>query len=450
MSTDFGRQYVDRHLRYELIVKIIHSSQTSCLLQSKYRYGSLQYKRSIRTLKNIALILKVQSIGGYTIPLSMVNLFNGETVGTDISLRSGSGDEGLSLGLEGLLGGSCGTLLGQESSLICITVLFGFLGHASLVSSVAIEFLESNDRLQWVGLGFVSFGDRLGGVEDGLDFIGVNDTGKISVCHCGGRDGFSSFTVDLVQRVEGGLRPDAETSHVASRGKLKKVQSVNTAEFDTGKVAEGKLDTVVLCVNDKGTTAHGVSAVTHLTLTGTDLLGVTGLLDIVEGTNGGENILGSRGLLGGFDGGVQDKRNLRDFVDDVSTSHDKGGDGRSGEGRGNGVSLLSDVDLLVPLTPGLGGCEHASSTTHVSEGSLPGSGSTSSSDTWDTGNGTSGTPRRGRNLLTGSDGDGVGLTLVLVDVGVNKLNNVGTERGRHDSGESSLSGLVAGEREDAN
>ena len=379
-----------------------------------------------------------------------MNLFNVETVGADISLGGSAGHENLSLGFEGLLGSSCGTLLGNEGSLVGLTVLLGLLGHASLIGGMGIELLKGNNGFKRVGLGFVSLGGRLGRVEDGLDFIGVDDTGEVGVGHGSGRDALSSFSVDLVQRVEGGLRPDAEASHVTSRGELEKVQAVDAAEFDTRQVAEGKLDAVVLGVNDERTTAHGVSAVTHLTLTGTNLLGVAGLLDIVEGTNGGEDILSGRSLLSGFDGGIEDKRNFRDFVDNVSTGHDKGGDSGGGQSRGNSVSLLANVDLLVPLAPGLGGCEHASSTAHVSESSLSGSGGTSTSDTRDTGNGTSSTPRGGRNLLSSADGDGISLTLVLVHVGVNKLNNVRTERGRHDSGEGSLSRLVSGEGEDAN
>jgi hypothetical protein len=53
-------------------------------------------------------------------------------------------------------------------------------------------------------------------------------------------------------------------------------------------------------------------------------------------------------------------------------------------------------------------------------------------------------------LLSGTDGDGIGLALVLVHVGVHKLNDIRTKRGRHHGGESDLSGLVTGERENAN
>jgi len=67
---------------------------------------------------------------------------------------------------------------------------------------------------------------------------------------------------------------------VASRGKLQKVQSVDAAKLDTGKIAECKLNAIILGVYDKRTTTHGVSAVTHLTLTGADLLGVSGLVNV--------------------------------------------------------------------------------------------------------------------------------------------------------------------------
>ena len=47
--------------------------------------------------------------------------------------------------------------------------------------------------------------------------------------------------------------------------------------------------------------------------------------------------------------------------------------------------LLAKVDLLVPLAPDLGGCEHASGAAHVTEGGLTGAVSTTTGDTRDTG-----------------------------------------------------------------
>jgi len=51
-------------------------------------------------------------------------------------------------------------------------------------------------------------------------------------------------------------------------------------------------------------------------------------------------------------------------------------------------------------------------------------------------------------LLSGADGDGVSLTVVLVHVGVNELDNVGTDGGAKDSGEWRGAGLFSGERKD--
>ncbi len=48
-------------------------------------------------------------------------------------------------------------------------------------------------------------------------------------------------------------------------------------------------------------------------------------------------------------------------------------------------SLLAKVDLLVPLSPDLRGCEHATRSAHVTEGSLSSSVSSSSRDTGNTG-----------------------------------------------------------------
>mmetsp|Transcript_25315 Transcript_25315/g.41564 ORF Transcript_25315/g.41564 Transcript_25315/m.41564 type:complete len:323 (+) Transcript_25315:1475-2443(+) len=315
---------------------------------------------------------------------------------------------------------------------------------------MTIEFLQGNDRSQRVGLGFVGLWRRLGRVDNRLDFVRVNETSQVCVGHRGSRDALAVFSIDSIKFLQGSLGPDAETSHVATRGKLQKIQAVDTAEFDPGKVTERLFNTVVGGVDDQRSTTHGVTTVTHLTLTSTDLFGVTGLVHIIEGSNSVQNILCDRSLLGGLNSVLQNKRNFGNFLDGVPTGHDKGWDGRCGQGRSNSITLLVDVDLLVPLAPGLGGSKHASSTTHVTEGTLSGAGSTSTSNTRNTSDSTSGTPGRSGNLLASTDRNSISLTLVLVHVGVNKLDNVRTERSRHDGRESGLSRLVSGERENAN
>jgi len=235
---------------------------------------------------------------------------------------------------------------------------------------------------------------------------------------------------------------------VSSRGELKEVEAGDAAELDSGEVAEGLLNTVVGLVDNKGSTTKGVTPVTGLTLSGADLLRVSGLLDISEGTDTGKDVLGGRGLLGGLNGVVNDKRNLGHIIDLVSTCHHEGRDGRGSKSGGNSITPLGSVDLAMPLPPRLGGSEHASTTTHVTEGTLSGPGGTSSSDTGDTGDGASSSPGGSGDLLSGPGRDGVSLTVVLAHVGVHELDNVGTHGSGHDSGEGGLTGFLSGEGED--
>jgi len=113
----------------------------------------------------------------------------------------------------------------------------------------------------------------------------------------------------------------------------------------------------------------------------------------------------------------------------VSTGHDEGGDGRGGKGRGNSVSLLVDVDLSVPSSPGAGGGEHSSTTAHVSEGSLSSTVCTTTGNSGNTGYGTTSTPRDGRGLCTCPLSHRVGDSGVLAKVGLHILYNVRSDGG---------------------
>ena len=332
--------------------------------------------------------------------------------------------------------------------LACLGGGFHASSGATGFGSIRIELLECGDVAQRVGLLGVDLVGFLGWVDDGLDFVGVDDTSEIGVEHGSDRDALARVSVHGLELLNSSLGPDAETSHVSTRGQLKKVQSVNTAEFNAWKIAEGLLETVIGGVDNEWSTTEGVATVTHLTLTGTDLLGVGSLVNITTGTDGDEDVLCLGSLLGGLNSVLNNERDLRDVINDVTTSHHKSRDGRGGKSRSNGITLLGGVDLTVPLTPSLGWCEHASSTAHVTEGSLSGSGSTRTSDTRNTGNGATGTPRGSDSHLTGMDVDGESLTVVLVHVSVNELNDVRTQRSSHDSREGGLPGFVAGKRED--
>jgi hypothetical protein len=59
---------------------------------------------------------------------------------------------------------------------------------------------------------------------------------------------------------------------------------------------------------------------------------------------------------------------------------------------------LVSADLSVPSSPGLIGAEHATSTAHVTEGSLAGARGTSTGHAGNTGHSASSTPRDSRSL----------------------------------------------------
>lgn len=69
---------------------------------------------------------------------------------------------------------------------------------------------------------------------------------------------------------------------------------------------------------------------------------------------------------------------------------------------------------------------------------------TTSTDTGNTGHSSTSTPRLGGRLVTSLTGDGVGLTTVLGDVGVDELDDIRTNGGLQDSGDLDGSrGLLA-------
>lgn len=60
------------------------------------------------------------------------------------------------------------------------------------------------------------------------------------------------------------------------------------------------------------------------------------------------------------------------LLDPVAAGQHQGGQGRGSQGRGDGVALLVQVDLAVPLAPHLGGGKHATTAALVAEGTLTG------------------------------------------------------------------------------
>jgi len=306
------------------------------------------------------------------------------------------------------------------------------LSISVLNSSVRVELVESLGLFEVVGLLGL---DETGGLsrDEGLDRVGLDDTSDIGV----GKDGTGeevslldcgslvSSSEDSVELLEGGLGPDHETSQVTSGGQEQQVQGVHVGNLNTSQISEGSLGGGSLVSdNDEGTSLDLLGSVPQASLS-RGLLGDLGSLNILIGLELGQEGEGSLGLLEGLNSVSGDNQGeLGDGRDTVSTGHDEGGDSRCSKGRCNGVSLLVDIDLSVPSSPGAGGGEHSSTSAHVTEGSLSGTVCSTTRDTGNTGDGTTSTPRDGRCLCTSPLGYRVGDSGVFAKVGLNILDNV--------------------------
>lgn len=323
------------------------------------------------------------------------------------------GDESLGSGLSGLvfllLISSLGlgdTSLGLKSEFSSLLVVFvGLLVHSSQDVVVGVQSFHSSGVLQWVLLLLGVDGLVLFSVSDGgLDGIGVDDLGNVGVGEGGSVQVVAALFLasdsvraeDLVKSSESGFTPDDESAEVTTGGELLKVKSVDVADFNTGDVSDGSDEgDVFVVVNEKGTSSKAVSLVSELTLTSSDGLGVGNSFNIFVGTESLQQSNGVSGLFNTFDLIFEDQRKVGDVGDSVASSHDEGSNSGSSKSSSNGVSLLLDVDLSVPSSPGLKGSEHSTLSAGVGEGTLSSSGSTRSTDSWNSGNSTTWTPGDG-------------------------------------------------------
>jgi hypothetical protein len=336
----------------------------------------------------------------------------------------------------------------SKSRIILVLLLLSLLGkHGGIRVQAKHDLLVLKRVLL---LDSRSAGDSLalGSVERALDFRAVDQTSKIGLRdNVGGEEevtlvgrGLGGGTVDLVKGLEGSRGPDDEAAEVTTRGELEEVKSGDGRGLDTSDVAESSDELLAVglgVVDDKRATSLAVTSATELALTSTELLGVLDLLNIGTSANSLQEAESSSGLGNGStleDGGVDNQRNLRDGVDLVATGLEQGNGSGGSESRDDGVSLLALVDLDVPLAPDLGRGEHATGTTHVTEGSLTSAVSTTTRDTGDTGDSTTSSPRLGRGLVTGLLAHSIRLSLVLSDTGVNLLDNVRSDRAGEDGG----------------
>ena len=353
----------------------------------------------------------------------------GETVVTDGTL--------------GLLGAtSLGSLLLESGGTCLLAGLDGLgLGGGESLGS-GVESLHGGLVLKRV---LLALGREVGvgalHAELALDLVRVDDSGEVGAGHHGSSEleasldggALSVGTEDVVELLEGVLGEDDESAEVTTGGELEEVHSVDAAGVDTGEVSGGLLDGgVVVTVDDQGTSAEGEAAIAHLALTGAELLGGADALEVGSNTEvleGGEEL---SGLV--LVEAVNNEGELGNIVDLVTTGHNEGTASGGGESGGNGVSLLVEVDLSVPFAEEHEGSEHAALTAHVTEGTLTGTVSTGARDSWDSSDGTTGTPGLGGVLVASHVVDGVTLSSVLGHVGVAELDEIISDGGREDGG----------------
>jgi len=333
--------------------------------------------------------------------------------------------------------------------------LVGALGAGSLDSAstrnVGIEALHDTEVTEGV---LVAHGTLLllGGsrAERSLNFLRIDDASDVRIGQAAGgqevvllqSSRLGAGTIKGLELLKGALSPDDEATEMATGGEGEQVQVAHVHQLDTGDVAEGLGNPSVLLEDDEGATALAEAAVTHLTLTGTQGAGVLDTLDVSIGSQLLQHVHGLLGLLAGLGLVADDQGELGDGLDTMATGEDKGGQGGGSQGADNGISALVHRHLAVPAAPNLGGRKHATTTTHVTESTLSRAPSTTTPDTGNTCDGTTGTPGLGRGLVTGLVADGVGLAAVLGEVGVHQVNDVGADGSGEDAGQ--LDGLLQG------
>ena len=372
----------------------------------------------------------------------LVGIFEG---GLEIvtELVEASGPRGLlstaSLGSPVLKGGSAG--LGADIDSLSLGVSEALAGR--------VESLHQGSVLQRVLLalgGNVSV-DALH-AKLALDLVRVDDSGEVGARHHASSESESSLqdglrltvsAIDIVESVHAVLGEDDESAEVTTRGELEEVKSVHAASVNTGEVPGGLLHVQIsITVDDQRSLTEGETGVSVLALTGAQLLGGADALQVTIDTELFQSLKEISSLVRGE--AIHDERKFRDIANVVTSGHDERTASSGGEGGGNSVSLLVGVNLSVPLSPELERSEHATLAAHVAEGTLTGAVSTRARDSWDSSDGTTGTPGLGRVLVASVPVDGATLASVLAHVGVAELDEIVSDGSREDGGHVNGSG----------
>lgn len=132
---------------------------------------------------------------------------------------------------------------------------------------------------------------------------------------------------DVVQLFEGRFSPDDESSDVSSGGKLKKVESADVSDFNSGNVSQSFNERDIgSAVDNERSSSASVSSVSKFSSSGSNFNSINDFLNISPGSNISEE---SGGLFSSFDllsGISNDQGEFGDVVDSVSSGLDKGED----------------------------------------------------------------------------------------------------------------------------
>jgi len=279
-------------------------------------------------------------------------------------------------------------------------------------------------------------------LQDRLNFLTVNDAGDIRLGdNIGGQlivglegGSLGKGAIEGVELLKGTLGPDDKATKMASGGELQQRESRDGRKLDTGNVPECLNDTFIFGIYNEGTATLASATAAHLALSGTELLGVDDTLNVSISGESSEDFNGALSAVNGLKLVGKDEGQFGDLFNAMAAGKDEAGKSRGGECGGNSIAALIDRDLAMPATISLGGGEHATTTAHVTKSSLTGAMGTTTTNTGNTSNSATGTPGFSGSLMTGFAGDGIGLTAVLGNVGVNKANDVRTDGGRENSG----------------
>jgi hypothetical protein len=208
------------------------------------------------------------------------------------------------------------------SSLLANSLLLVYSpGSFSHQSCVRVKHVKSLGVSEGVGgLQLMENSVASGAPNSSLNFIGVDDAGDIGVSNLVSGEGpalllRTSLLVgseDVVKLLECTFGPDDKSSDVSSGGKLKEVKPANVSDLNSRNVSES------LDQRDIGTTVDD-----QRSSSASDLDSVNNLLDISPSSGVLEE---SDGLSGAFDlfGSIRDdKGQLGDGIDSVSSSLDK-------------------------------------------------------------------------------------------------------------------------------